>query len=99
MRFLFSRFGDQVQHFKILRDGSGKYFLWVVKFDSINMLVNYHRFSSVSRSQKIYLIDMVEVGLCYCLTLRILMDSSFCIDTISWGSPLFISRGVRLYFS
>ena len=66
MSFLFSRFGDQVQHFKILRDGSGKYFLWVVKFDSVNMLVNYHRFSSVSRSQKMYLIDMVEVGLCYC---------------------------------
>jgi len=52
------KFGDQVQHFKVLRDGAGKYFLWVVKFDSLNQLVQYHRTSSVSRSQTIFLKDM-----------------------------------------
>lgn len=52
------KFGEQVQHFKVLRDGAGKYFLWVVKFDSLNELVNYHRTASVSRSQTIYLQDM-----------------------------------------
>lgn len=52
------KFGDSVQHFKVLRDGQGKYFLWVVKFESLNELVNYHRTSSVSRSQTIYLRDM-----------------------------------------
>ena len=57
------RFGDQVQHFKVLRDGAGKYFLWVVKFDSLNDLVRYHRTASVSRSQTIYLQDMVRVSL------------------------------------
>lgn len=55
------RFADQVQHFKVLRDGSGKYFLWVVKFDSLNELVKYHRTASVSRSQTIYLQDMIRV--------------------------------------
>ncbi|KAJ7340188.1 Growth factor receptor-bound protein 2 [Desmophyllum pertusum] len=54
------RFGDGVQHFKVLRDGAGKYFLWVVKFNSLNQLVEYHRTSSVSRSQTIYLKDMAE---------------------------------------
>jgi len=54
------KFGDQVQHFKVLRDGAGKYFLWVVKFDSLNDLVRYHRTASVSRSQTIYLQDMVR---------------------------------------
>ncbi|KAJ7340189.1 Growth factor receptor-bound protein 2 [Desmophyllum pertusum] len=54
------RFGDGVQHSKVLRDGSGKYFLWVVKFNSLNELVEYHRTSSVSRSQLILLKDMVE---------------------------------------
>eukprot|EP00795_Rhopilema_esculentum_P009318 gene9318-17017_t len=49
-----------VQHFKVLRDGAGKYFLWVVKFNSLNDLVEYHRTSSVSRSQVIYLKDMVS---------------------------------------
>jgi len=54
------KFGDQVQHFKVLRDGAGKYFLWVVKFDSLNDLVKYHRTASVSRSQTIYLQDMIR---------------------------------------
>ncbi|KAK2160724.1 hypothetical protein LSH36_127g02031 [Paralvinella palmiformis] len=53
------KFGEGVQHFKVLRDGEGKYFLWVVKFDSLNELVKYHRTASVSRSQTIFLQDMV----------------------------------------
>ncbi|KAK6171085.1 hypothetical protein SNE40_019345 [Patella caerulea] len=54
------KFGDGVQHFKVLRDGNGHYFLWVVKFNSINELVEYHRTSSVSRTQSIMLKDMVQ---------------------------------------
>ncbi len=57
--FLFSfRCQDQAQHFKILRDGMGKYFLWVVKFDSINELIEYHRTTSVNRGQNLLLKDM-----------------------------------------
>jgi hypothetical protein len=44
-----------VQHFKILRDETGKYFLWVVKFNSLNELINYHKTSSVSRTEDIFL--------------------------------------------
>ena len=44
----------------MLRDGAGKYFLWVVKFNSLNQLVDYHRTSSVSRTQTIYLKDMAS---------------------------------------
>ena len=51
---------DQAQHFKILRDGMGKYFLWVVKFDSINELIEYHRTTSVNRGQNLLLKDMVS---------------------------------------
>ncbi|XP_018497662.1 protein enhancer of sevenless 2B [Galendromus occidentalis] len=56
--------GDGVQHFKVLRDTTGMFFLWVVKFPSLNELVDYHRSSSVSRSQIIKLRDMLpdEVG-------------------------------------
>lgn len=50
--------GDNVQHFKVLRDMQGKFFLWVVKFNSLNELVEYHRSASVSRSQDIRLKDM-----------------------------------------
>ncbi|XP_045213976.1 growth factor receptor-bound protein 2-like isoform X4 [Mercenaria mercenaria] len=56
------KFNDSVQHFKILRDGAGKYFLWIVKFDSIHELIDYHRKSSVSRSQTINLRDMRAFG-------------------------------------
>ncbi|KHJ49062.1 SH3 domain protein [Trichuris suis] len=56
--FLDLRFQDGVQHFKVLRDGSGKYFLWVVKFESLNELVNYHRSASVSRTSSILLRDI-----------------------------------------
>ncbi|CAH1794492.1 unnamed protein product [Owenia fusiformis] len=54
------KFHDQVQHFKVLRDGAGKYYLWVVKFNSLNQLVEYHRAASVSRAQTIYLKDMTN---------------------------------------
>lgn len=52
------KYQDQAQHFKILRDGMGKYFLWVVKFDSINELIEYHRGTSVNRGQNLTLKDM-----------------------------------------
>jgi growth factor receptor-binding protein 2 len=53
------KFGDDVQHFKVLKDGS-KYFLWQVRFDSLNELIKYHRTASVSRTQTIYLQDMMR---------------------------------------
>ncbi|XP_072168553.1 growth factor receptor-bound protein 2-like [Diadema setosum] len=51
------KFQNAIQHFKILTDQSGKYFLWVVKFNSLNDLVEYHRTNSVSRTQEIKLTD------------------------------------------
>ncbi|KAK3601815.1 hypothetical protein CHS0354_041730 [Potamilus streckersoni] len=56
------KFHDQVQHFKVLRDQAGKYFLWVVKFNSLNELVDYHRTTSVSRNQNITLVDMIDTN-------------------------------------
>lgn len=49
---------------QVLRDTKGMFFLWVVKFPSLNELVEYHRSASVSRSQDIKLKDMHpdEVG-------------------------------------
>ncbi|CAK8689128.1 unnamed protein product [Clavelina lepadiformis] len=52
------KYGTGVQHFKVLRDGAGKYFLWVVKFSSLNELITYHREQSISRTQTILLADI-----------------------------------------
>jgi len=52
------RCGSGVQHFKVLRDGAGMYFLWVVKFSSLNKLIHYHRTTSISRTHNILLVDI-----------------------------------------
>lgn len=47
----------------MLRDGAGKYFLWILKFNSLNLLVNYHQKSWISRTEEIFLRvpDMVRL--------------------------------------
>lgn len=64
------RCNDGVQHFKVLRDAQGKFFLWVVKFNSLNELVEYHRTASVSRSQDVKLKDMVPEEVIFINLLR-----------------------------
>lgn len=66
-----------MQHFKVLRDAQGKFFLWVVKFNSLNELVEYHRTASVSRSQDVKLRDMVpeEVIALHILIIKIILTS------------------------
>ncbi|XP_032869236.1 periaxin-like [Amblyraja radiata] len=51
------RHQDDVQHFKVLRDGKGHYFLWSEKFESLNKLVEYYKVSSISKTTQIYLRD------------------------------------------
>uniref|UniRef100_K1QP30 Growth factor receptor-bound protein 2 n=1 Tax=Magallana gigas TaxID=29159 RepID=K1QP30_MAGGI len=49
---------EAVQHFKVLRDGVGKYYLWVDKYNSVNDLIEFHKTSSVVRGQNIKLVDL-----------------------------------------
>lgn len=55
--------GPQVQHFRILKDERNQYFLWTSRFSSLNKLIDYYRNETVSRTSKIYLTDMIEVGI------------------------------------
>lgn len=50
--------GDGVQHFKILRDAHGKLFLWMIKFNSLDELIEYYHSASVSWSQDIKLKEL-----------------------------------------
>ena len=45
-----------VQHFTILTDDRGMYFLWVIKFKSLDALVKHHATASVSRSEDVFLL-------------------------------------------
>ena len=49
--------GDGVQHFRIYRNSHGKFFMWLVKFDSLNQLVDHHRQTPVLPCRHIRLKD------------------------------------------
>ncbi|XP_030905876.1 GRB2-related adapter protein 2 isoform X2 [Melopsittacus undulatus] len=51
------RHEDDVQHFKVMRDSKGNYYLWTEKFHSLNKLVDYYRTTSISRQKQIFLRD------------------------------------------
>ncbi|KAI1884496.1 hypothetical protein AGOR_G00226980 [Albula goreensis] len=47
-----------VQHFKVMKDNKGQYFLWPdMKFSSINRLVDHYKTSSISRQMQLFLQD------------------------------------------
>ncbi|KAM9305441.1 GRB2-related adapter protein [Gastrophryne carolinensis] len=53
-------YGHQVQHFKVLREPSGTYYLWEAKFSSLNELVEFYRSSSIAKSHQVLLRDEGE---------------------------------------
>ncbi|XP_022347160.1 GRB2-related adapter protein-like, partial [Enhydra lutris kenyoni] len=56
-RRLSPSYGDQVQHFKVLREASGKYFLWEEKFNSLNELVDFYRTTTIAKQRQVFLRD------------------------------------------
>lgn len=48
---------SDVQHFKVMRDNKGHYFLWSEKFTSLNKLVDFYKATSISKTREIYLND------------------------------------------
>ncbi|XP_053221210.1 GRB2-related adapter protein [Podarcis raffonei] len=54
-------YGDQVLHFKVLREKKGKYHLWDEKFDSINELVDFYRTTTIAKKGQIFLRDHAEM--------------------------------------
>lgn len=48
---------NDVQHFKVMRDNKGQYFLWSEKFTSLNKLVEFYKTTTISKTREIYLND------------------------------------------
>ncbi|XP_017337572.1 GRB2-related adapter protein 2b isoform X2 [Ictalurus punctatus] len=46
-----------VQHFKVLQDTRGQYYLWTEKFSSLNELVDYYTVNSISKQSSIRLLS------------------------------------------
>lgn len=53
---------NDVQHFKVMRDNKGQYFLWSEKFTSLNKLVEFYKTSSISKTRQIFLYDGTSDG-------------------------------------
>ncbi|XP_029913952.1 GRB2-related adapter protein 2b isoform X2 [Myripristis murdjan] len=49
------RHETDVQHFRVMRDSRGQYYLWTEKFPSLNQLVSYYKRNSISRQSQIFL--------------------------------------------
>ena len=75
------RLREGVEHFKVLQDVAGKYFIYMVRFSSLNQLVQYHQTSFISQPQAVCLTDpQDEVGKTnefMCRTKRLCMGSFF----------------------
>ncbi|NXU73577.1 GRAP protein, partial [Oreotrochilus melanogaster] len=50
-------YGKHGQHFKVLRERNGKYFLWDEKFNSLNELVDFYRTATFDKMEQIFLQD------------------------------------------
>ncbi|KAJ8406655.1 hypothetical protein AAFF_G00295710 [Aldrovandia affinis] len=51
------RHDSDVQHFKVMKDSKGQYYLWEERFSSLNKLVEFYKTNSVSKQRQIYLSD------------------------------------------
>ena len=49
-----------MQHFKVIKDNLGQYFLWSEKFSSFNRLVDFYKSNSISKQRLIFLKDGSE---------------------------------------
>uniref|UniRef100_W5LE72 Osteoclast-stimulating factor 1 n=1 Tax=Astyanax mexicanus TaxID=7994 RepID=W5LE72_ASTMX len=57
------RHESDVQHFKVLQDKKGQYFLWDMKFTSLNKLVDYYTHNSISKQSCVRLFTEQPVSL------------------------------------
>ncbi|XP_067298244.1 GRB2 related adaptor protein b isoform X2 [Pseudorasbora parva] len=48
-------YGDHVQHFRVLKDGLGQYFIWDEVFSSLNQLVDFYKINSIAKERTVFL--------------------------------------------
>lgn len=50
-------YGDHVQHFKVLQDRCGQYYVWDELFSSLNELVEFYHCNSIAKERTVFLRD------------------------------------------
>uniref|UniRef100_A0A673GS75 Osteoclast-stimulating factor 1 n=1 Tax=Sinocyclocheilus rhinocerous TaxID=307959 RepID=A0A673GS75_9TELE len=56
------RHENDVQHFKVMRDRHGQYYLWSETFSSLNRLVEFYTHNSISKQSRVYLLTEQRVS-------------------------------------
>lgn len=54
---LISSYGEHVQHFKVLQDRGGQYYVWDELFTSLNELVEFYHCNSIAKERTVFLRD------------------------------------------
>uniref|UniRef100_A0A8C1NSB6 Osteoclast-stimulating factor 1 n=1 Tax=Cyprinus carpio TaxID=7962 RepID=A0A8C1NSB6_CYPCA len=56
------RHENDVQHFKVMRDRHGEYYLWSETFSSLNRLVEFYTHNSISKQSRVFLLTEQRVS-------------------------------------
>ncbi|XP_026878035.2 GRB2 related adaptor protein a [Electrophorus electricus] len=48
-------YGDHVQHFKVLKEREGNYYIWEEVFSSLNQLVEFYKSNSIAKERTVFL--------------------------------------------
>lgn len=54
---LICSYGEHVQHFKVLQDRGGQYYVWDELFTSLNELVEFYHSNSIAKERTVFLRD------------------------------------------
>lgn len=57
----YCRHAADVQHFKVLQDSRGQYYLWSEKFPSLNQMVDYYKKNPISKQEPVFLKETQQV--------------------------------------
>ncbi|XP_076865252.1 GRB2 related adaptor protein a [Brachyhypopomus gauderio] len=48
-------YGDHVQHFKVLKEREGNYYVWEEVFPSLNQLVDFYKINTIAKERTVFL--------------------------------------------
>ncbi|KAL0992521.1 hypothetical protein UPYG_G00094440 [Umbra pygmaea] len=86
-------YGDHVQHFKVLQDSRGQYFVWDELFSSLNHLVEYYHSNSIAKERVVLLRDPERPARCPLPPQRALQAQALFDSVPNHASQLRFLRG------
>jgi len=89
---LLTSYGDHVQHFKVLKDRDGYYFIWEEIFPSLNQLVEFYKTNSIARERTVFLRDTEDA-------LKVRQHLYYSYENILYWVPTFCQQKLKCHTS